>query len=90
MPDLHGAREKFAAGARKIVPGRASHLPGRPNLPDRGAPVGQATSLLRLATVVPRARLAAKQQGLARKICLWARESPWSDLTACAVSLPHS
>ncbi len=56
----------------------------------RRTPVGPATSMLRLVRAVPRARLAAKQQGLARKICLWARGPPWSDLTAYEAPLPHS
>jgi len=46
--------------------------------------------MLRLARAAPRARLAANQQGLARKICLWARGSLWSVLTAYKASLPHS
>ncbi len=82
MPGLARGSENIAAGAGKIMPGRAHIMPGRPNLPDRGTPVGQATSLLRIARVAPRARLAAKQHGLARKICLWAGGSLWSDLAA--------
>ena len=73
----HGAREIMAAGAGKIVPGRASHLPGRPNLPDRGtreprpgrAPVPEGARL-----AVPTSTNQRKQT-IEYKICQILREN---------------